>query len=320
MILDTICAVAWLASLLPGCPKPPEALIGYVEGEYVSIAPIAVARVASETVRRGDALKAGDAIATLETRDAEIAVRNAEAALAQAQAELANILYGRRPEEIAALEASLASAKLTADDAKRTFDRKQDLLNRGFASQSDFDAAQTANDVAVSRVRELTANLAVAKLPARDEEIASARKKVDQAQAALDDAKWRLDQRKLVAPASGYVSDIIRRVGDVAGPSAPVVSFLPDGAIKLKVYVPEARFSQLTLGQELQVRCDGCEKGLTANITFLSREPEFTPPVIYSLESRQTLVYLVEARASHDRPLRLQPGQIVDVDLPALAK
>ena len=147
-----------------------------------------------------------------------------------------------------------------------------------------------------------------------------ARKKVDQAQAALDDAKWRLDQRKLVAPASGYVSDIIRRVGDVAGPSAPVVSFLPDGAIKLKVYVPEARFSQLTLGQELQVRCDGCEKGLTANITFLSREPEFTPPVIYSLESRQTLVYLVEARASHDRPLRLQPGQIVDVDLPALAK
>ena len=140
MILDTICAVAWLASLLPGCPKPPEALIGYVEGEYVSIAPIAVARVASETVRRGDALKAGDAIATLETRDAEIAVRNAEAALAQAQAELANILYGRRPEEIAALEASLASAKLTADDAKRTFDRKQDLLNRGFASQSDCSA------------------------------------------------------------------------------------------------------------------------------------------------------------------------------------
>ena len=73
-------------------------------------------------------------------------------------------------------------------------------------------------------------------------------------------------------------------------------------------------------GGTVAISCDGCEKGLSANITVLSREPEFTPPVIYSLESRQTLVYLVEARASHDRPLRLQPGQIVDVDLPALAK
>ncbi|MGA9846125.1 MAG: HlyD family secretion protein, partial [Roseiarcus sp.] len=51
-------------------------------------------------------------------------------------------------------------------------------------------------------------------------------------------------------------------------------------------------------------------------VTYIAREPEFTPPVIYSLESRQTLVYLVEARAAHDKPLRLQPGQIVDVDLP----
>ncbi|MGA8714432.1 MAG: HlyD family secretion protein, partial [Roseiarcus sp.] len=129
-------------------------------------------------------------------------------------------------------------------------------------------------------------------------------------------ARWRLEQRQLVAPSAGYVSDIIRRVGDVAGPSAPVVSFLPENAVKVMVYVPEAALSSLALGQELNVRCDGCEKGLSAAVTYIAREPEFTPPVIYSLESRQTLVYLVEARAAHDKPLRLQPGQIVDVDLP----
>ncbi len=84
----------------------------------------------------------------------------------------------------------------------------------------------------------------------------------------------------------------------------------------MKVYVPEAALSSLALGQELSVRCDGCEKGLTAVITYIAREPEFTPPVIYSLESRQTLVHLIEARAGRDKPLRLEPGQIVDVDLP----
>jgi HlyD family secretion protein len=316
VILETICAVRLIASILPACAAPANAAVGYVEGEYVAIAPIEVARVASEYVRRGDVLKAGDRIATLETADAEIAVHNAEAALAQANAELANILYGRRPEEIAAIDASLKATQVQADDSKRTLDRRKDLFNRGFASQADLDSSQTAYDVAASRVRELTANLAVAKLPARDEEIASARNKVAQAQAALDNAVWRLEQRQLVAPSAGYVSDIIRRVGDVASPSAPVVSYLPEGAVKVKVYVPEAALSSLALGQELSVRCDGCEKGLTAVITYIAREPEFTPPVIYSLESRQTLVYLIEARAGRDKPLRLQPGQIVDVDLP----
>jgi HlyD family secretion protein len=316
MILEAICAVRLIAHILPLCAPPSNAAVGYIEGEYVAIAPIEVARVVGLYVRRGDALKAGDRIATLETADAEIAVHNAEAALAQAKAELANILYGRRPEEIASIEASLKAAQVQQDDAGRTLDRKKDLFNRGFAPQADLDSSQTAYDVAASKVRELTANLAVAKLPARDEEIASARNKVAQSQAALDNAHWRLEQRQLVAPSVGHVSDIIRRIGEVAGPSAPVVTFLPEGAVKVKVYVPAAALSSLAMGQELSLRCDGCEKGLTAAITYIAREPEFTPPVIYSLESRQTLVYLIEARAAHDKPLRLQPGQIVDVDLP----
>ncbi len=316
MILETVCAIALIARILPACAPPVNAAVGYIEGEYVNVAPIEVARVANEYVRRGDKLKTGDRIATLETTDAEIAARNAESALAQANADLANILYGRRPEEIAAIEANLNAAQVQQDDAQRTLNRRKDLNSRGFASQADLDSARTAYDVATSRLRELSANLAVAKLPARDEEILSARNKVGQAKAALDNAHWRLEQRQLVAPAAGYVSDIIRRVGDVAGPSAPVVSFLPENAVKVKFYVPEASLSSLALGQVLGVRCDGCENGLTAAITFIAREPEFTPPVIYSLESRQTLVYLIEARTAHDKPLRLQPGQIVDVDLP----
>ncbi len=317
MILDTICAVALVAKILPACAPPSNAAVGYIEGEYVNVAPIEVARIANEYVRRGDKLKAGDRIATLETADAEIAVRNAAAALAEAKAQLANILYGRRPEEIAAIEADLDAAEVQRDDAQRTLHRRRDLNARGCASQADLDSAQTAFDVAASRVHSLSANLAVAKLPARDEEILAARNKVAEAQASLDNARWRLEQRQLVAPSAGYVSDIARRVGDVAGPSAPVVSFLPDNAVKVKVYVPEAALSSLALGQWLSVHCDGCEKGLTAAITYIAREPEFTPPVIYSLESRQTLVYLIEARPANDKPLKLQPGQIVDVDLPA---
>lgn len=316
MTLAALCKIAWLAAFAPFCSAPDNVVVGYVEGEYVSVAPIDVARINSESVRRGDVLKPGEPIARLEMADAEIALRNAEAALTQSQSDLANLQKGRRPEEIAALEAMVKSAEATAEDTSRTFQRRQSLLDRGYTSQADYDAAKTAFDVAAARVRELAANLAVAKLPARADEIASAEAKVAQARASRDTAKWRLGQRTLLAPSAGYVSDIVRRVGDVAGPQAPVVSFLPDGAIKLKIYVPEAKLAGLSIGEKLTARCDGCPSQLVADITYIAREPEFTPPVIYSLESRQTLVYLIEARAPKDKPLGLQPGQIVDVTLP----
>ena len=64
----------------------------------------------------------------------------------------------------------------------------------------------------------------------------------------------------------------------------------------------------------LDVRCDGCQPGLQARVSYISPDPEFTPPVIYSVENRQKLVYRIEARpAAHDTLLR--PGQIVDVSL-----
>ena len=101
---------------------------------------------------------------------------------------------------------------------------------------------------------------------------------------------------------------------DAARDRDVVISMLPDGAVKLKVYVPEASFSSVAVGGHLAVRCDGCPPGLRARISYVSPDPEFTPPVIYSLETRQKLVYLVEARPEGDAS-PLKPGQIVDVDL-----
>jgi HlyD family secretion protein len=89
---------------------------------------------------------------------------------------------------------------------------------------------------------------------------------------------------------------------------------LPDGAVKLRLYLPEESFSSVTVGSLLDVRCDGCKAGLTARVSYVSPDPEFTPPVIYSLETRQKLVFLIEARPEGEVS-PLQPGQIVDVGL-----
>ena len=310
--MSLLCALPLAASLFSACTGAPPLAVGYVEGEYVLLAPIETGQLRALDVRRGDRVEAGQPLARLENEDARLAVAEAEAALAQAESQLADLRLGKRPQEIAVLEAALRSAEAEAAEAERVLDRTRDLQNRGIATQAELDKAETAVELAQAAIGQARANLAVAELPARQETINAAESQVDRARVALDQARWRLGERTITAPSAGRVADVIRNPGDVAGPSAPVLSVLPDGAVKLKLYVPEPQFSAVGIGTLLEVRCDGCPDDLAARVSYVSPEPEFTPPVIYSLETRQKLVHLVEARPEGEADM-LKPGQIVDV-------
>ncbi|WP_449414994.1 HlyD family secretion protein [Ochrobactrum teleogrylli] len=311
--MSLLCIVPFASYLFAACSSQPLA-VGYVEGEFVQLAPLEVAQVQSVMVKRGYRVEPDKPIALTENTDAKIAVAQAAAALAQAEAKLADLQVGKRPDEIAVLEASVRTANAQADDARRTLLRTQDLAKRGVMTQAQLDDAKTSVEVAEAAINQSMANLAVGRLPARPEEIKAAENAVKSAAAQLDSARWHLTKRTIVAPAAGRITDVIRNPGDIAGPTAPVLTMLPDGAVKLKVYIPEAKFSSVRVGDLLSVRCDGCAADLKAKVSYVSPDPEFTPPVIYSLETRQKLVYLVEAHPV-DQASPLQPGQIVDVDL-----
>lgn len=312
-MIGFVCAIPLISALFDDCGIPPPFATGYVEGEYVLIAPLASAQLLELPVARGDRVAAGQLVARMESRDAEIAVAQARGGLAQAENQLANLQQGKRPEEIRVLEAALDSARAQADDAGKEVARQESLRTRNVTAQAQLDQVRTLAEVARARVAQAEAELAVARLPARPQEIEAARASVEQARATLEAAIWQLDQRRLTVPAAGVIFDLIRRPGELAGPSAPVLSYLPDGATKLRLYVPEAEISQIAVGAPLQVHCDGCADA-SATVTYVSDDPEFTPPVIYSLQNRQKLVYLIEARPDAGSAA-LKPGQIVDVDL-----
>ncbi|WP_095083825.1 HlyD family secretion protein [Mesorhizobium sophorae] len=312
--MSFLCSLPLAAQLFSACAPAAPLAVGYVEGDYVLLAPIEVAQVETVTVKRGDRVTPGTTVVTLESADAKIAVAQAEAGLAQAQAQFADLQIGKRPEEIAVLRAEVDMASAQAADAKRKYDRAADLFKRGAGTQADFDTASATLETANAQVGQANANLAVGGLPARPETIKAADNQVKQAQATLEQARWRLSKRVLASPSPGRVNDVIRNPGDTAGPTSPVISILPDGAVKLSVYIPEAAFSSVKVGTLLGVHCDGCGPDVKARVSYVSPDPEFTPPVIYSLENRQKLVYLVEARSEGDAG-PLQPGQIVDVDL-----
>jgi HlyD family secretion protein len=81
--------------------------------------------------------------------------------------------------------------------------------------------------------------------------------------------------------------------------------------VTIRFFVPERQVALYRPGRVVRFACDSCPAGLTASISYVSPRPEYTPPVIYSLEARERLVFLVEARPAH--PDRLTPGLPVDV-------
>jgi HlyD family secretion protein len=133
------------------------------------------------------------------------------------------------------------------------------------------------------------------------------------AQARLNSAQTRLTRRKVFSPVEGTVEQIYYRVGEMVPAGRPVVALLPPGNLKIRFFVNEARLPEMKIGAPVNVHCDGCASDIMAKITFIARSSEFTPPVIYSLDERSKLVYLIEART--DRPEMLRVGQPVTVTL-----
>ena len=130
-------------------------------------------------------------------------------------------------------------------------------------------------------------------------------------EAGVVDSAYQLSQRDVVALTSGRVQDIFFWPGEFAPAMTPVVSVLPPDRVFVRFFVPQSQFASIKLGQEVRISCDGCGQGMTARITFISAQQEFTPPVIFSEDSRERLVFKIEARTPGG--LRLNPGQPVEV-------
>jgi HlyD family secretion protein len=133
------------------------------------------------------------------------------------------------------------------------------------------------------------------------------------AQARLNSAQTRLTRRKVYSPVSGSVQQIYYRGGELVPAGKPIVALLPPGNLKVRFFVSETMLPRFKFGEPVTITCDGCGEGITAKISFIARTSEFTPPVIYSLEERSKLVFLIEARP--EKPERLRVGQPVSVQL-----
>ncbi|RDI46908.1 HlyD family secretion protein [Aquicella lusitana] len=260
-----------------GCSRQPEhaEAQGYIEGSYTYMATSVSGVVEQLLVKRGDKVKQGQRLFVLEQQPESDAYQAAQENLKQA---------------VASRDATAANLAF----AKITYERYKILVPKNAIERSQLDSAKSNYNALIAQLAQANANIASSK-------------------AALAQAKWTKEQKTINAPVEAVVFDTYYRLGEYAAANEAILSLLAPGNVKAVFFVSESQLGGIRVNDQIKLACDGCTQSYTGKITFISPSAEYTPPVIYSTETNEKLVYRVEARFAPEDAYQLHPGQPIYV-------
>lgn len=311
-------AAVTLICLLLGCDRSSpgsDAVQGYVEGEFVYIAAPLSGRLETLLVQRGAQVKAGDPLFELENITEKTARDEAQLRLAQSRAQVADAKKGKRPSEITSAAAQMNQARAALQFSEKELARQEKLLGDRIVSVQEVERVRSVRDQDRQRVAQLEADLGTARLASRSDQIAAAEANMRAQEAVVARSEWDVGQKRQTAPVAGLVFDTLYRRGEWIAAGRPAVVLLPPQNIKVRAFAAQSLISKIHTGDRVKVIVDGKSTPFTGSVTFISPQAEFTPPVIYSKESRQKLVYMIEVGFDQATAVQLHPGQPVDIRL-----
>ena len=245
--------------------------------------------------------------------------------------------YENKPEDNLARAALLS--KMAA--AQNYYDRAATLLNNLVAEANELDLGQAEADLAVAksqladaerryaavkdgpdpdavalagaRLASTKARLDQARADPSQEQLELAQSQIDTAGAALQVLETQLQKMVIIAPIDGIVLERLVEPGEVALPSAPLLTLARLDDLTITVYVPEDRYGEIKLGQPALVVVDSFPgETFSAMVTHIADQAEFTPRNVQTVEGRSSTVFAIKLAIENPNG-QLKPGMPADV-------
>jgi HlyD family secretion protein len=301
---------------------------GHIEATEIRIAAQVGGRLLDLAVAEGDDIAAGDVIGQLDTADVELEIERARAERATIAAQLRLLKAGARPEDVrqaqahvAALEAEIAAIEAERVAADADFERFGLLFTVNAGSRKQRDDAAARVNVLQERIRAVgeqvrAAGEVVARLEAgaRVEEVETVRAQVASIDAQIAILNKRHADAVVVSPAAGIVTQVLVEQGEFVAPMVPLLVITDIDRAWANLFVPEPAVPRLAIGQDALVFTDAGGDGLRGTVTFVSRQAEFTPRNVQTVDERSRLVYRIKVSVDNREGV-LKPGMPVDASL-----
>lgn len=281
---------------------------GYVEGETIFLASPYSGVLVDRMVNRGQEVKKGDLLYRLDKNPEAIVVEESEAELLQAKKIYEDLKKPRRVPEITAIQKQIEQVEAQLELAQIRVQRYQKLYNKNATDKDTLDETEARLEELQHLKAQYQSNLELAMQGSRQEQINAQQAKIDGLIAKLKQAKWQLAQKSVYAPVDGVVFDTYFRKGEFVN-RQPVVAILPAKNRRIEFFVPVGVINRFHLDQTLSFTCDGCGEGNQAVINYISPKVEYIPPLVYSRENMDKLVFRLKAAIKS--PAKFKPGQPV---------
>lgn len=284
---------------------------GYVEGDNIYLASPNSGILEKLLVQRGQLVSKGQLLFQLDAEPQAQVIKQYSGELAQAKSLLKDLKNPRRLPEVEAIEAQIeqvdAQLKLTEIRVKRY----QSLYQKNAVEKDKLDEILATYDQQKKLRDQYQANLTLAKMGSRSEQIKAQEAQIQSILAKLNEAQWQLAQKTVYSPAAGLIFDTYYRPGEFVGTQQAVLSLLTPDNVHIEFYVPVEELARLQVGKTLHFTCSGCETTNTATISYIAPEAEYAPPLVYSRENYDKLVFRIQAQLAQFN--RFKPGQPVTV-------
>ncbi len=287
---------------------------GYIEADYRYVGSPVAGFIEVMPVRRGQVVTQGDALYTLDGVNERRELEQAVASLASAEAQLADARKGEREPALRALEASAEALRADLERFRLERERQAEMIRTGASSAQAFEEASFGQERLEAQLQAALARLQEAQLGAREDAIRALEANVEAVRAQTELAKWRLEQTQVKSPVTGVVEDVLYRPGEWVAAGRPVIVIFPPEDMLAYFFISDSELSQVRPGEAVTLIADGISEPLSATIRAISSEPEFTPPVIFSNDTRGRLLYRIEAGLDPAAAKALHPGQPVRVE------